>query len=162
MNILIPAFVAALIPLIIGMVWYHPKVMGNTWMTVNGFTMEEMDQSGMAKKMVVLYVFSLMIALALLSVVIHQFHLDSLIANIPDADGSMKADMEMIKSKYGNNFRTFKHGAFHGFIASLFIAMPLIGISTMFEKRGWKYVAVHAGYWAVCMMLMGGLLSAWN
>lgn len=30
--------VAALVPMIIGFIWYHPKVFGNTWMQVAGMT----------------------------------------------------------------------------------------------------------------------------
>jgi hypothetical protein len=64
-------------------------------------------------------------------------------------------------SKYGSNFRTFKHGALHGFITSLFIILPAIGTSALFEQKSWKYVAVHVGYWAICMALMGGVICAY-
>ena len=112
---------AALVPLIVGMIWYSPKVFGNTWMQVNGFTPEGMKDPNSAVSIMV--------------------------KNFMDA--------------YGTNFRTFKHGMFHGFLASVMFALPIITINSLFERRGWKYVALHATYWAVCLMLMGGILCQW-
>jgi hypothetical protein len=38
--------------------------------------------------------------------------------------------------------------------------LPVITVSALFEQRSWKYIAIHAGYWIVCLGLMGGLISA--
>ena len=40
--------VAALIPMIIGFIWYHPKVFGNTWMQVAGMTEEKVKTGNKA------------------------------------------------------------------------------------------------------------------
>jgi hypothetical protein len=63
-------------------------------------------------------------------------------------------------AKYGNNFRTFKHGALHGTLLAFFIVMPVIAINAMFERKGFKYIAINAGYWIVSLALMGGLVCA--
>lgn len=34
--------VASLIPMIMGFIYYHPKVMGNAWMNANGFSQESL------------------------------------------------------------------------------------------------------------------------
>ncbi len=34
--------VAAIVTLIVGFVWYHPKVFGTIWMKENNFTQEEL------------------------------------------------------------------------------------------------------------------------
>jgi len=60
--------------------------------------------------------------------------------------------------KYGSNFRTFKHGAFHGILASLMLALPLIGINALFERKGFKYIAINVGYWIVSFAIMGGIV----
>ncbi|MFT4968832.1 MAG: hypothetical protein ACI9O4_000565 [Chitinophagales bacterium] len=39
----IAVFVAALIPMLLGFIWDHPKVLGTAWMTACGFT-EERDK----------------------------------------------------------------------------------------------------------------------
>ncbi|MFY9309226.1 MAG: DUF1761 domain-containing protein [Bacteroidia bacterium] len=63
-------------------------------------------------------------------------------------------------AKYGNNFRTFKHGVFHGVMAGFTIALPILGTNAMFERKGFKYIAINVGYWIVCLALMGGVICA--
>jgi len=36
---------------------------------------------------------------------------------------------------YGTAFRTFKHGALHGFLTGLLFITPTIGVNALFEKR---------------------------
>ena len=59
---------------------------------------------------------------------------------------------------YGNRFRTFKHGALHGTIAALFFSLPILGTMSLFERKGFRYIAIHVGYWVVTLALMGGAL----
>lgn len=66
-----------------------------------------------------------------------------------------------LMDNYGNNFRTFKHGALHGFIYSIFIALPLIGVNALYDRRSGKYILINWGYWAVVMTVMGGIICAW-
>ena len=60
--------------------------------------------------------------------------------------------------KYGSNFRTFKHGVLHGVIGAITIALPVIGINALFERRSFKYVLISGGYWIVTFMIMGGII----
>ena len=60
--------------------------------------------------------------------------------------------------KYGNNFRSFGHGAIHGIIASVFFVLPVVAINALFERRSWKYIMLHWGFWAVSLLIMGGLI----
>lgn len=148
---------AALVPLVIGALWYSKLLFGNTWMRVNRFRDEDMKGANMALTFGLTYVFSFMMAITLSSIVIHQMSLFSLIADNPN-DPSAKAWMESSLQTYGNKFRTFKHGMLHGGIAATFIGLPIIAILAMFERRGWKYILIHWGYWFITMMLMGGIL----
>ena len=52
-------FVAALIPLITGAVWYNPKVFGNAWLKTSGLTEEEAQSGNMAVIFGLSYVFGL-------------------------------------------------------------------------------------------------------
>jgi hypothetical protein len=61
----------------------------------------------------------------------------------------------------GTAFRTFKHGAFHGFFGSMIFALPILGTNAMFEQKGWKYILVNMGYWAITLTVMGGVVCAW-
>ena len=62
--------------------------------------------------------------------------------------------------QYGQNFRTFKHGAFHGTLSGIFYAFPIIAINALFERRSWKYIWIHTGYWILTLALMGGTVCA--
>lgn len=65
-------------------------------------------------------------------------------------------------ARYGNNFRTFKHGALHGTLGSIFFVLPILGIIGLFERKGFKWTMIHWGYWAISMALMGGIICQWS
>jgi hypothetical protein len=154
-------FVAALIPMIIGAIYYHPKVLGNAWMKSNGFTMESLEGANMSVIMGTAYLLSFVLAFGMTGSVIHQFNVASLLMpEILEPGNAVQQDLSDFMAKYGDRHRTVTHGLVHGFINALFFALPLIGINAAFERRGWKYVLIHFGYWAITLMLMGGLLSA--
>lgn len=154
---------AALIPLIIGAVWYHPKVFGTAWAATAGVTEEQMQSGNMLKIFGFTYVLSVLAALALSGMVIHQGHVYSVLLGEPglnEAGSELNSYVTNFMEKYGRNYRTFKHGAFHGVIAGLFFAMPILGINAMFDRKGFKYIAINAGYWIAALALMGGVLCA--
>lgn len=151
-------FVAALIPMVVGSIWYGP-LFGKKWMNINNFTEEYLKEGNMAVIMGVSYFLSLMLALALSGSVIHQSQIPGLFANF-DPTGPEVADMQAFMTKYGDVHRTFTHGVVHGIINSIFLALPLIAINALFERRGATYIFVHFGYWLITIALMGGLLCA--
>lgn len=157
-------FIAALVPMVVGFIWYNPKVLGTAWMKAAGVNPDAAKGANMALIFALTYLFSLFIAFMLSAMVIHQFHILSIFANEPTASDPNSEIGMMLKGfmdKYGSNFRTFKHGAFHGVLAGLFFAMPVIAINAMFERKGFKYVAINAGYFIVTLALMGGVICQW-
>jgi hypothetical protein len=155
---------AALIPMIIGFVWYHPILFGKAWMRVSGVSEEKIKESHrMWVTFLFTYIFSFFISFALQFIVIHQYHVYSILANEPGLHDP-KTEIGMLVAnfmeKYGHNFRTFKHGALHGTIAGFTIALPILAINSMFEKKGFKYIAINAGYWIVTMAIVGGVVCA--
>jgi len=157
-------FLAALVPLLVGMIWYNPKVFGTAWMHATGMTPEKAKGANMAKMFGLTYLFSLMACVILSTASIHQFHIFSIFAGDPDfrTEGSeTQQKIAAFLALYGDNFRTFKHGLFHGAILGLVGALPVIGINALFEMKSFKYIAINAGYWIVAMALMGGVLCAW-
>jgi len=153
--------VAALIPLIIGSIWYNPKVFGTAWLKSSGLTEEEAASGNMAVIFGLTFVLSIFLAFALYSVVVHQSGLASLFFTQEGfgVDGSETMVLySQILEAVGDKHRTFGHGAFHGSFAALMVALPIIGILALFERRGFKYIAVHTGYWIISLALMGGLL----
>ena len=156
-------FVAAIIPMIMGMLWYSKALFGNAWMRASGTTEEKMKGANMALIFILAYVFSVLMAMGLMPIVIHQFGVFSVLANEPgvqDPNTEMGRYFADFMGKYGHNFRTFKHGALHGTLTGIFLALPIIGTISLFERKSFKYVAIHAGYWIVTMALVGGTICA--
>jgi len=155
---------AALIPLAIGFVWYGP-LFGKSWIVESGVDVEAAKKQNMAMTFGFTFLFSIMLAILLQMLVIHQLHLNSIVMNEPgfnDPNSEVSQLLNTFKSKYGQNFRTFKHGAFHGALSGIFLAIPIMGINALFEMRSWKYIFLNVGYWVVCMCLMGGIICQWG
>jgi hypothetical protein len=158
---LIALFGAALIPLLVGAVWYSPKVFGNTWMRVAGKTQEELEGGNMAIIFGLTYVLAILLALGLSGMTNHQSGVLQLFAMHPDfaVEGSeIKNLFDSIMTQFGDRHRTFGHGALHGGIAAIIIGLPLIAINALFERRGAKFIGIHFGYWFLTLVLMGGVV----
>lgn len=164
MNFLVLAL-AALVPMIMGFIYYNPKVVGNAWMKEAGLDEEKMKSANMALIFSLSYLFSFMLATAIYYMVIHQAHMASILMNEPgfkEKTGDVYTMYTEFLAKYGHNFRTFKHGAFHGTISGLFVALPIVAINALFERRSFKYVLIHVGYWIITIALMGGVICQWG
>ena len=154
---------AGLIPLIIGMIWYNPKIgFGKAWMNASGMTEEKAQGSNMAVVFGLTYLFSVFVAFALCSLSIHQLSVTSLFYKQPiqDASTEMGALYKSIMDNLGNSYCTFKHGSLHGTITGIILALPITGVSALFERKGFKYIAIHTGFWVVSMAIMGGIVCA--
>lgn len=157
-------FVTALIPLILGFVWYNPKTFGNAWMKEAEMTDEKMKGANMLLIFGLTYVLGLLASVAIGFAVIHQTHLYSVLAEEPginDPNSEVGAYLADFMAKYGNHFRTFKHGALHGTLTGLFLALPVLAVNALFERKSWRYILINAGFWVVSFALMGGILCAW-
>ena len=163
-NFLI-VLLAALVPMILGFIWYNPKVFGKTWMNAAEMTEDKMKGANMGLVFGLSFFLSFLLSMALQFIVIHQWHLYSILANEPglkDPNSEVGMLLKNFLEKYGTNFRTFKHGAFHGTLTGIMIALPILGTNALFERKGFKYIAVNGGYWIVCLALMGGVLCAFS
>jgi Protein of unknown function (DUF1761) len=155
------AALAALIPLIMGFIWYNPKVFGTAWMNLAGLTEEKMKGTNMPLVFILSYIFAFMMALAIMGIVIHQGHVYSILVKAPGfgvAGSPVQTMLEGFMRDYGQNFRTFKHGVFHGVLFSIFFVLPLIATGAMFERKSFKYIFLNWGYWLVTISLMGGVI----
>jgi len=155
--------VSAIIPLIMGFIWYHPKVFGTVWMVEAGLDEEKLKGANMIKIFAFTYALSLMAAMVIQFMVIHQYSVYSILAEEPginDPNSEIGIYLNDFIEKFGNNYRTFKHGAFHGVLTGLFLALPLIGINGMFERRSFKYIIINTGFWIVSFAIMGGIICA--
>ena len=122
--------IASLIPLLVGAVWYLPGVMGDTLSTENGVNPETKKKHSTATYVVT---------------VIAGFLISMLIA--------------AIMSTHAKSDITLAHGMFHGGVASLFMAIPPFLVIALFESKSLKYIIIHAIYWLISMVLMGGIIG---
>jgi Protein of unknown function (DUF1761) len=157
----IAVLVASLVTLLMGFVWYHPKFLGTIWMRETGMTEEKAKQGNMLKIFGLALFYSVLLAMSLPSLVIHQMGALSAIGG-PSMIASAKPSYTAFMADYGDAFRTYKHGALHGFLTGAFLILPTIAITGLFEQKSWKYILVNAGYWMVSLMIMGAIICGWK
>lgn len=150
--------VAAIVPIILGFVWYNPKVFGTAWAREAEMTEEKMKRGNMPVIFLVSLVLSFILAFFLQSLTNHQMGAFSLMGGDP---ALAKPSYEAFMADYGNAFRSFGHGALHGAIAGIFMYIPVIAINAMFERKSWKYILINGMYWTVCLAIMGAIVCGW-
>jgi len=163
MQLNFPVILAvAVIPMIIGSIWYSPKVFGKAWMNAAGLTEAEVNSGNMMKILGGAFIFSLMLSTVLATLVIHQFNTQGLFVTQPefaDPQSTMHQFFDTFMKDYSGLHRSFGHGAVHGGFLGVFVALPIIGMISLFERKGWKYILVHWGYWMLSLVLMSGVIS---
>lgn len=160
MNFLI-VVAAAVVPLVTGFVWYHPKLFGEKWKTAAGLTDEKIKSANMGLIFGLTLLLSMVLAFFMQLIVIHQVHIHSFLRSQPgfdQADSEAAQLLKRIDELFSGSYRTFKHGVFHGVLAGLMFAMPILAINALFERKGFRYVAINSGYWMLTLGLMGGIV----
>ena len=151
--------VAAIVPLVIGFIWYGPMLFQNAWMREAGMTEEKMKSSNMAVIFLVSLLLSVLLAFFTQFLVIHQVGAMGMVGGDPtDALPSFQAFMD----DYGNSYRTFKHGALHGAMAGIFFVLPVMATNGLFERKSWKLTFINVGYWTLCLAIMGAIVCGWQ
>lgn len=156
--------IAAIVPMIMGFLWYGPMLFQNIWMKESGMTEEKMKSGNMVLIFGLSYVCSLLIAFFLQFVVIHQYGVFQTLINEPgfkEESGTAFNAFTEFMTTYGNRFRSFSHGAIHGVMTGLFLITPIITIKSLFERKSFKYIAINTGYWIITLAVMGGIICKW-
>jgi hypothetical protein len=128
---------ATIMPLLIGLVYYHPALFGKTWMDSIGQAGRQHSRSHRVIAIAVALVFC--------------FFLSFFLLNFNNGGINQEGD-----------FDTFKHGAWHGAFIAITTAAPIIVINGLFGHRSWKSMLINLLYWVITLALMGGLLDALN
>jgi hypothetical protein len=149
--------VSALVTLLVGFVWYNPKVFGTIWMNETGMTEEKAKQSNLLKVFGLTIFYSLLLSTIMPSLVIHQMG----VLGVFEGNDKNPEFIEFM-NLHGDAFRTFKHGALHGFISGVFFALPITAINSLFEQKSWKFILVTSGYWIVSLTIMGAIICGWK
>lgn len=132
----IAVIIAALIPMLMGFIYYHKAVFGKAWMKSLGLTDADMKGGNMAVIFGVSLLMSFMMSMFLLG------NVDG-----PGQEG---------------RYDSFKHGALHGVILGIMIAVPVLVTNGLFERKNFSNLAINALYWIITFALMGGVLDAMN
>lgn len=153
---------AALVPMVMGFIWYGP-LFGKAWMKQMGFTEESLKGGNMVLIFILSYVFSFMLAFFLQFLVVHQLGAFSSMmgSGATELTSEAAADYQGFLAKYGANYRSFKHGLLHGALTGVFLILPVLATQAMFERKTFKYIAINAGYWIICLGIMGGIVCQW-
>jgi hypothetical protein len=130
MNLIIACAIAGLISLILGFVWYHPKVFGTAWMKETGLTEEKIQSGNMAV----------------------TFGLTFLI--------TMYMAYEMKWVNHSDELNPFIHGMYHGVCNIGVFAFGAIIINGLMEQKSIQYIFINVGYWLVLFALIGGMFAS--
>ena len=129
--IYVAVVVAALVPMILGMVWYAPAVFGNVWIQLIGKKPEDLRKDAMPQA----YAMMFLAALVLSFVLAHILRW----ANAMTALGGVKVAL----TTWIGFVLTTSAGGF------------------VFEGRPIKLYWLQNGYWGGALVIMGIILAAW-
>lgn len=117
-------FLATLSSFVLGFVWYHPKLFGTAWAKAAGVDMNDPEaKKGMGKIFGMSFIFSFIMALF----ASYFFH------------NHMSSVGEVLR------------------VAGLYLGFGIVAMSTgvtgMYERKSFTYIAINSGYQIVCLML---------
>lgn len=152
---------AALIPMVLGYIWFHPNVFGgNYWYDVAKLSGADRSEVSTVKLLSTL-ILNFFIAFGLFGLTVHQFGAFSMVGGQAELlqNGVGGAFMDA----YGSNHLSFGHGAFHAIIQAIIgFVIPILGYVSIFEKKSFKYFLVYLGYWLISLVLMAGVICQWG
>jgi hypothetical protein len=130
MNSYLAIFIAGLMPMLIGYVWYHPKVFGTAWMKSLGFTEDSLRGGNMG----------LIYGLSMLCAFFISWRLNS------------------YSSHTEPGMSQFVHGFYHGaYNMGLPAALVLVS-NGLFQRNSINNLIINALYWIVALGLMSAFL----
>lgn len=121
----------AIVPMILGFIWYHPKAFGNVWMKGAGLTEEDVEGGSP-----MIYVGALLLAAV------------------------VSYGMSRYAGHTEEGMSQFVHGMFHGVMPALLIAAPVLASNALFEKKSIQHILINAAYWTLTLAVMGGTVYA--
>jgi hypothetical protein len=123
-------FLGGLVPMVLGFIWYHPKVFGGAWMKSLGFTEASMKEGNMAMTMGLATVLSMVISWR----------------------------MNGYASHTEPGMSQFVHGFYHGAYSLGLPAVLVMASNSLFQRNTMTNILINAAYWLVALGLMGSVL----
>ncbi len=117
--------------MVLGFVWFHPKVLGQGWMKGAGLTEEDMKSTDPI---------SMIGALLMAGVIAYA--------------------MSRYASHTEEGMSQFVHGMYHGFMTAIMYVAPVLVSKGLFEKKSISWILSGAAYWVLAITLVGGIVYA--
>lgn len=114
----------ALVPMVVGFIWYHPKVFGKAWMKSLNFTEEDVQGGNMP----VIFGLAFLMALTLSYYFAMRYH------------------------AHGEDSNFIMHAAYHGFMTFGYVGAPVLVSNLLFERRNAAGILINLAYWFVAVM----------
>jgi len=117
--------------MVLGAIWFHPKVLGNTWMKGAGLTEEQVNKLD-PLAMVGGLVMACVLAWAASKYASHT----------------------------EEGMSQFVHGAFHGFMPAITYVAPVLVSKGLFEKKNIAWILIGVVYWVLAISVLSGIVYA--
>lgn len=156
-------FFTAFLPLIIGYVWYHPKIFGGKLAKFSDNQLSNIGVTNNFKRAISIYGFGVLLSYMVLLLCVHQIGPHLLFfaeSQMADPNYEAHAFLKNFLEQFGDRHRTFSHGLIHGFEMGLFWSIALLASTAFIEGQSLKKYWIHIGFWILTCMVMGGVLSA--
>lgn len=121
--------VGALAVMVLGAIWFHPKVLGNTWAKGAGLTNEQMN----------------------------EFNPVSMIGALLMA-GVLSWALSKYAYHREEGMNQFVHGMFHGFMPAITYVAPVLVSKSLFEKKDLGWILLTVVYWVLVLTIVGGIV----
>lgn len=133
--------VAAVLGMVIGMIWYAPSVFGKAWSRMTGINMDKAEMK--PKHMLAGFVAQLVMAYVLAPFII-GWHQSEVAMYGADAMSGLSVGLQT------------------GFWLWLGIVATVMLGSVLWERKPFKLYMLNSGYWLVVLLVMGALLGYWQ
>lgn len=115
----------------LGFIWFHPKVLGKSWMEGAGLTEEDMKGGNPM----------IMVGALLMALVVSW-------------------TIARYASHTEEGMSQFVHGLYHGFMPAITLVAPVLVSKGLFEKKSLGWILTGAAYWVLAITLVGGIVYA--
>ena len=117
--------------MLLGWIWFNPKVLGTPWMKEVGLTEDDMKNANPMT----------MVGALLMAVVIAWA-------------------FSRYASHTEEGMSQLVHGMYHGVMTALLFVAPVIVSKSLFEKKSLSWILIVAGYWVLAITILSGIVFA--
>jgi hypothetical protein len=155
----IVVIVSTFIPVLFAKIWFSESTRSFFMLAPLNRKNDSSNKSILFYAIIILL--SLFFSISMHFQVIHQFHFKSMFLDevgFNESQGSAFKAFEYIMDSYGDKFRTYGHGLFHGLLNAIFIVLPILflfKIEFNFTKKALLYYWL---YFALTMMIVGSII----